>query len=345
MIGIQENLPLASWTTFGVGGKAMYFASAHCEDEVLETLDFIRRRQLPFFVLGGGSNLLVSDQGFPGFVLHIAIGGIEECREGSRAVFRAGAGVAWDSLVERAVLSNCAGVECLSGIPGSVGGTPVQNVGAYGQDVSETITRVEAIEIASARKVIFSREECGFQYRRSRFNRQDAGRYVITSVEYALTPGGAPKLAYADLKRHFADTAAPSLSAVRQAVLAIRRGKGMVYDEHDFDSHSAGSFFKNPVIAREEYERIAAASSVPVPHYDAPEGRVKLAAAWLIEQSGIARGFALGPAAVSRKHTLALVNRGGATAADIVRLKEHVEARVRERFAIQLHPEPVLLGF
>ncbi|MDR3764396.1 MAG: UDP-N-acetylmuramate dehydrogenase [Acidobacteriota bacterium] len=346
---IQENIPLASWTTLGVGGNAMYFAVAFAEDEVREALEFVQRRNVPFFVLGGGSNLLVSDRGFPGLVLRIAIGGIEPRQESSGVVFRAGAGVEWDSLVERTVAANCAGLECLSGIPGSVGGTPVQNVGAYGQEVASSIVRVEGVEIASARKVAFSREECGFHYRHSRFNQQDAGRYILTFVEYALRPGGEPQLAYTDLKRHFADTLAagarPSLAEVRQGVLEIRRRKGMVFDENDPDSHSAGSFFKNPVVSREEYARIAATSTVPVPHYDAPEGRIKLAAAWLIEQSGISRGFALGPAAVSGKHTLALTNRGGATATDIVRLKEHVEAQVLGRFGVQLQPEPVLLGF
>ena len=349
MIDIQENVPLATWTTFGVGGNARYFAVAFAEDEVPEALEFVQRHQLPFFVLGGGSNLLVSDNGFPGLVLRIAIGGIEQRQEGARTIFRAGAGVQWDDLVARTVDANCAGLECLSGIPGSVGGTPVQNVGAYGQDVSETIARVEAIEIASARKVVFSRQECGFHYRRSRFNQQDAGRYILTYVEYALQPGGVQRLAYADLKRRFATTleagATPSLEDVRQAVLDIRRGKGMVFDEADPDSHSAGSFFKNPVVSREEYERIAATSAIPVPHFDAPEGRVKLAAAWLIEQSGVPRGFTLGKAGISRKHTLALTNRGDATAADIVRLKEHVERCVQDRFGIPLQPEPVLLGF
>ncbi len=346
MIDIREHVPLASWTTLGVGGEALYFAVAFAEDEVLEALEFVRKSAVPFFVLGGGSNLLISDQGFPGLVLRIAIGGIEERREGDLAIFRAGAGEAWDDLVARSVAANCAGLECLSGIPGSVGGTPVQNVGAYGQEVAETIVRVEAVEVSIGKSVVFSREECSFHYRGSRFNSTDAGRYILTHVEFALRPNGTAKLAYADLKRHFESAdGAPSLSDVRQAVLDIRRRKGMVFDEDDPDSHSAGSFFKNPIVSREEYERISAASSTPVPHYDAAEGRIKLAAAWLIEQAGIARGFALGPAAISRKHTLALVNRGDATAADIVRLKEYVERRVHQRFGIQLRPEPVLLGF
>jgi UDP-N-acetylmuramate dehydrogenase len=229
-----------------------------------------------------------------------------------------------------------------------VGGTPVQNVGAYGQDVSETITRVRAIDTTTLGWVEFDREACGFHYRQSRFNGADKGRYILTRVEYALRPGGAPKIAYAELHRHFKaqpGCATPTLSQVRDAILEIRRTKGMLLDEHDADSRSAGSFFKNPVVSLAEYERIAAESTLPVPHFEAGAGRVKLAAAWLIEQSGVSKGFALGPAAISSKHTLALINLGGATAADVLRLKELVQQRVRERFSVELQPEPVMLGF
>ena len=244
---------------------------------------------------------------------------------------------------------NCAGVECLSGIPGSVGGTPVQNVGAYGQDVSESITRVRAIDATTLERVEFDREACGFRYRQSRFNGPDRGRYILTRVDYALRPGGEPKIAYAELQRYISGqsdgAAVPTLSQTREAVLLIRRTKGMVLDENDADSRSAGSFFKNPVVSLAEYERIAAASPVPVPHFEAGAGQVKLAAAWLIEQAGMSKGFALGPAGISSKHTLALVNLGGATAADILRLKELVQQRVRQRFSVELQPEPVMLGF
>jgi UDP-N-acetylmuramate dehydrogenase len=250
-------------------------------------------------------------------------------------------------------------VECLSGIPGSVGGTPVQNVGAYGQDVSETIVRVCAVDAATLEAVEFDSAECGFSYRQSRFNGagsvhwqdngQERGRYILTRVDYALLPGGKPKIAYEDLKRHFNNSeicdAEPSLTETREAVLTIRRAKGMVLDEKDADSRSAGSFFKNPVVSVAKYERIAASSELPVPHFEAGHGEVKLAAAWLIEQTGVAKGFALGPVAISSKHTLALTNRGGATASDVLRLKELVQQRVRERFGVELRPEPVMLGF
>jgi UDP-N-acetylmuramate dehydrogenase len=353
MMKIQENIRLAPYTTLQVGGNARYFAEPANEDEIVAALRWARSRSLPLFVLGGGSNLLVSDAGFHGLLLHMTLAGIDAADCGGKRIYSAGAGVNWDTFVARAVADNCAGVECLSGIPGSVGGTPVQNVGAYGQDVSETITRVCAINATTLERVEFDREACGFRYRQSRFNRRDLGRYILTRVDYALQPGGAPKIAYAELQRHFnaqpsaqcGAASTPTLAQTREAVLAIRRTKGMVLDENDADSRSAGSFFKNPVVSLADYERIAAASAVPVPHFEAGAGRVKLVAAWLIEQAGIEKGFALGTVAISSKHTLALINRGGATAADVLRLKELVQHRVRQRFAVELHPEPVMLGF
>jgi UDP-N-acetylmuramate dehydrogenase len=363
-MNIQENIPLAPYTTLQVGGNARYFAEPAGEEEIVEALLWARERSLPVFVLGGGSNLLVSDTGFDGLVLHITLGGIEfaehaagDCasQESGKRIYSVGAGVNWDTFVAHAVKDNCAGVECLSGIPGSVGGTPVQNVGAYGQDVSESIVRVQGIDSTTLEPVEFTCAECAFAYRKSRFNGPDLGRYILTRVDFALQPGGAPKIAYAELQRRFGvnpssadpggQSAAPTLAEVRQAVLEIRRAKGMVLDEEDADTRSAGSFFKNPVVSRAEYECIAAASPTAVPHFEAGAAQVKLAAAWLIEQAGIGKGFALGPAAISGKHTLALVNRSGATAADILRLKELVQQRVRERFGVELQPEPVMLGF
>ena len=383
---ILENIRLAPYTTLQVGGSARYFAEPADEDGIVEAVRWARGRSLPVFVLGGGSNLLVGDAGFNGLVLHMTLGGIDVSDGlskggpsdqsgvpgepsvgllGLKRIYSVGAGVDWDRFVARAVDDNCAGIECLSGIPGSVGGTPVQNVGAYGQDVSETIVRVRGIDATTLEAVEFDRAACGFAYRRSRFNasgnstsepgKSEQGRYILTRVDYALQPGGAPKIAYAELQRRFstysestgseADQPAPTLAQLRRAVLDVRRAKGMVLDSNDADSRSAGSFFKNPVVGRAEYERISAESAKAVPHFEAGEGQVKLLAAWLIEQAGIGKGFALGPAAISSKHTLALVNRGGATAADIVRLKELVQQRVRERFGVELQQEPVMLGF
>ncbi len=353
MIEIRENIRLAPYTTLKVGGDARYFAEAANDDDVIEAVRWAREQSLPVFVLGGGSNLLVSDAGFQGLVLHMSIDGIESHDDGGKRIFSVGAGVEWDTFVARAVEENCAGVECLSGIPGTVGGTPIQNVGAYGQDVSETIVRVCAVDATTLKRVAFDNSACGFSYRQSRFNGSEAGHYIVTRVDFALQPGGTPRIAYADLKRHFSATAIdaattaihPALSEVREAVLTIRRAKGMVLDEDDADSCSAGSFFKNPVVTLAVYERIAANSAVPVPHFDASPGHMKLAAAWLIEQAGIAKGFVLGPVAISSKHTLALINCGGATAADLLRMKDFVQQQVYRRFAVELLPEPVMLGF
>jgi UDP-N-acetylmuramate dehydrogenase len=349
MIEIRENIRLAPYTTLRVGGNARYFAEAANPEDVIEAVQWARSRALPVFVLGGGSNLLVSDAGFHGLVLRMGIGGISSRSLDGQQIFSVGAGVDWDSFVARAVKDDCAGVECLSGIPGTVGGTPIQNVGAYGQDVSETIVQVSAIDTTTLERVTFDKAACGFSYRQSRFNGSEPRHHIVTRVDYALQPCGTPKLVYSDLKRHFSDRSAdhaiPALSEVRDAVLAIRRAKGMVLDEDDVDSRSAGSFFKNPVVSLAVYEQVAASSSVPVPHFDASPGHVKLAAAWLIEQAGIGKGFVLGPVAISSKHTLALINRGGATAADLLQMKEYVQQQVRLRFAVELLPEPVMLGF
>ncbi len=348
MIDIRENVRLAPYTTLQVGGDARYFAEPENEDAVIEALRWAQQRALPVFVLGGGSNLLVSDTGFDGLVMHICIRGVEAQDVGGQRIYAAGAGVEWDTLVAQAVVGNCAGVECLSGIPGTVGGTPVQNVGAYGQEVSATIVRVHGIEVSICKRIEFDHAACDFHYRQSRFNGADLGRYILTRVDFALHPGGTPKIAYADLKRHFDHLSPrhhPSLSEVREAVLAIRRAKGMVLDENDLDSRSAGSFFKNPVVDHAAFERITRGSAVPVPHFDAGAEMIKLPAAWLIEQAGVSRGFTLGPVSISSKHTLALINRGGASAADVLRMKSFVQRRVHERFGVDLLPEPVMLGF
>ncbi|HEX3471010.1 MAG TPA: UDP-N-acetylmuramate dehydrogenase [Silvibacterium sp.] len=336
----REHVPLASYTTFQIGGPARWFAEASTEDDILEAIDFARIRSLPLFVLGGGSNLLVSDEGFPGLVLRIALKGIEQQSE----TFRVAAGEDWDGFVSHAIGSNYAGIECLAGIPGTVGGTPVQNVGAYGQEVAETIVAVRVIDLISLRIEDLSPQACGFSYRRSIFNSSERGRYIVTRVDYALKKDGRARVAYADLKKHFAGAAEPSLADVSTAVRSIRRQKGMLIVPGDPDCRSAGSFFKNPVVDADQYSRIAAAFPAPVPHYPAPQGQMKLPAAWLVEQAGFHRGYALGPAGISSRHTLALINRGDAKAADILALRDQVIAAVERKFGIRLEPEPVFLG-
>ncbi len=348
---IQENMPLAPLTTLQVGGWARYFAEAKREDEIREAVDFAKTRDLPLFVLGGGSNLVVADSGWPGLALKISLGGIgspnTKNAAGTAVLFSVGAGVNWDDFVAQAVAQNCAGVECLSGIPGSAGGTPVQNVGAYGQEVSETIESVRALDLKEDRIAILPNPACGFRYRSSIFNGAERGRYIILRVNYRLKRGGAPALKYSDLQNHFAGRK-PSLVETRDAVRAIRRSKGMLIVPGDEDCRSAGSFFKNPALSEAEFQELsarAAAQGMEITSYPALEAQRKVSAAWLVEHAGFSRGYSEGPAGISRKHALALINRGNATATDILRLKDAIQQGVRNTWGILLEPEPVFVGF
>jgi UDP-N-acetylmuramate dehydrogenase len=336
----RQQVPLAPYTTFKIGGPARWFAEATGEEEILEAVNFARARQLPLFVLGGGSNLLVADEGFPGLVLHIASKGIEQQAD----TFRVAAGESWDEFVTHAVTKNYAGIECLAGIPGTVGGTPVQNVGAYGQEVAETIAAVRVLDLTTLRFEELSPKACGFAYRRSIFNSTERGRYIVTRTDYTLVNNGAPRIAYADLKKHFAENAQPSLAEVSAAVRKIRHQKGMLIVPGDPDCMSAGSFFKNPVISADHYAGIAAQFSAEVPHYPALDGTIKLPAAWLLDQAGFHKGFTLGMAGISSRHTLALINQGQARAADVLALRDRIIAEVEAKFQIRLEPEPVWLG-
>jgi UDP-N-acetylmuramate dehydrogenase len=346
---VRERVPLAPLTTLGVGGPARYFAEAHNESDVREAVEFARSCDLPLFVLGGGSNLLVADSGFDGLVLKIALRGIDRTAEGDNMIFKVAAGEEWDSFVARAVDDNCAGVECLSGIPGSVGGTPVQNVGAYGQEVSETIREVDALDRQSMQSRTFSSAECGFGYRTSIFNTTMRDRYIILRVTFSLRPGGKAAIRYRDLQTAFSQPASePTLLQVRNAVRDIRRSKAMLLVPGDEDVRSAGSFFKNPIIPQHQFEDLEASlrsRGLTLPSYAASDSHRKLPAAWLVENAGFAKGYSRGAAGISRRHALAIVNRGGATAADIIGLKDEIQARVLAEFGIQLQPEPVLLGF
>lgn len=342
----QENVVLAPYTTFKIGGPARWFAEAVVEEDLTEGLGFARDHHLPIFVLGGGSNLLVSDQGFPGLVLHVVLKGMERSQAGGRVRFRVAAGEIWDEFVAEAVASDCAGVECLSGIPGSVGGTPVQNVGAYGQEVSQSIVSVRALDRNSLEFVELGNADCAFGYRSSAFNSTLPGRYILTQVEFALEQHGRPSLRYEDLKRAM-DGREPTLKEARSAVRAIRRRKGMLIVEEDPDSRSAGSFFHNPVIPAEQLGRLAVAAGIEpdrVPHYPAGAGRVKVAAAWLLEHSGFQKGYVMGRAGISTRHSLALINRQGATASEILALRDQIRAAVEARFGIYLEMEPVSVG-
>jgi UDP-N-acetylmuramate dehydrogenase len=346
---ITENVPLAPLTTLKVGGPARYFVEATTIAEVSEAVGFSQSRGLPLFVLGGGSNLVIADAGWPGLVLKIGITGINHRHGHDQVVFEAGAGEDWDKFVGIVVAHNIAGLECLSGIPGLVGATPVQNVGAYGQEVATTIESVLALDIRDGQLHELCNEACGFSYRTSIFNTTERGRYIILQVNYVLKHGGDAFIAYADLKKYFAGwSEKPTLANVRDAVRKIRAGKGMLITAGDDDCRSAGSFFKNPILSADEYEKLtarAAAKNLQIPSYPALDAQKKVSAAWLVEHSGFSRGYGDGSVGISRKHALAIVNRGNATAGDILNFKQDIQQRVAEIWGIFLEPEPVFVGF
>jgi UDP-N-acetylmuramate dehydrogenase len=342
---MEENISLAPLTTLCVGGRARYLARIATREGLLAAVDFAHDEELPLFVLGGGSNVLAADRGFPGVVLRMEMAGPPTFEDGPEAVTcRVAAGVDWDAFVFAVCERGLSGVECLAGIPGLVGGTPVQNVGAYGQEVAETIVAVRALDMEAMSFVSLSAAECGFGYRRSIFNTTVRGRYIVTRVTFRFAKSHGVELKYAELQRHF-EGRTPTPMEVYHAVREIRHGKGMLLVEGDPDCRSAGSFFKNPVVPEAAFASIAKEFvDSEVPHWDSGAGKVKLAAAWLVEQAGFHKGFAMGRAGISSKHTLAVVNLGGATAEEIAALRDTVRRGVDERFGIRLEQEPVALG-
>lgn len=339
---ILDGVPLAPLTTLGIGGPARHYTRIGASEQLAWALAWARERDLEVLVLGGGSNLLIGDGGFPGLVVHVVIDGVEYAVAGGSTEVTAGAGESWDGLVAAVVGRGLGGVECLSGIPGFVGATPIQNVGAYGQEVAETIVRVDVVDRNTAEVLSIANSECAFGYRDSRFKQADRDRYIVTSVTYRLENDGAPAIRYPELRRHLEATGVeqPSLGAVREAVRAIRRRKSMVVDTADPDSHSAGSFFTNPIVTSEVADRIGIEG---MPRYPAGD-HVKLSAAWLIGQAGFARGHVAGNVGLSTKHTLAIVNRGGGTAREVVALADEIRLRVNDRFGVELVPEPVFVN-
>ena len=333
-------------TTLGVGGAAAYFVRARSEEEIAAAFAFAQVENLPVFVLGGGSNIVVSDEGFGGVVVQAGLKGLGFEETGDDVVrLTAAAGEDWDTVVEECVGRNLAGFECLSGIPGSVGGTPVQNVGAYGQEVSETIVSVRCFDRGSGGFVELTDHECGFAYRTSIFNTSHRDRYVVISVTFDMKRGGNPRVSYKDLKERF-DGRVPTLAETREAVLEIRRKKSMVIDAADPNSRSAGSFFKNPIIGAADVNKVAELAGVDaVPTFPAGDGRVKVPAAWLIEQAGFQKGYKLGRAGISANHSLAIVNFGEATSMEVILLKDEIQTAVEARFGITLQPEPIFVGF
>ena len=341
---------LAGHTTLRLGGPARAFATAATEDDLIARVRSADAAGEPLLVLGGGSNLVVADAGFPGTVVHVATTGIGPAGPAGLTV---AAGEDWDPLVAACVDEGLAGLECLSGIPGLAGATPIQNVGAYGQEVAQTVTSVRVYDRVDGQVRDLATADCGFGYRSSVFKRSLApgsvtGRFVVLRVTFALV---ADKLSmpvrYPELARALGvdpGGRAP-LAEVRAAVLGLRRGKGMVLDPGDPDTRSAGSFFLNPVLTTGQFAALERAAGPGVPHYPAGPGQLKVPAAWLIERAGFGRGYQHpGGARISAKHTLALVNPGGASTASLLALAREIRDTVRGRFGVELACEPVLVG-
>jgi len=349
-----SQVALSGYTTLGLGGPARRFVPAGTEDGVIAAVRDADRRGEPLLVLGGGSNLVISDDGFDGTVVQVATRGVQvEAGDGPAVTVTAAAGENWDALVGRCVSAGLSGVECLAGIPGLVGATPIQNVGAYGQEVAGTLVAVRGYDRVSGEVAELAAADCGFGYRTSRFKR-DPGRFVVLTVTFALSrdPMSRP-VGYAELARRL-DVAVGErvpLASARAAVLGLRRGKGMVIDPADPDTRSAGSFFTNPVLTAGQYAAVQQAArarlgaGASVPRYPADDGLVKVPAAWLIERAGFTRGFpGESTVRISSKHTLALVNAGGGSTKALLELAAQIRDGVRAAFGVGLVPEPVLVG-
>jgi UDP-N-acetylmuramate dehydrogenase len=341
----RVGVPLAPLTTLRIGGPAATMVEAEREADVEAVALDAGRRGDAIFVLGEGSNVVVGDEGVSGLTLRMKLRGLDARREGHRVIVEVAAGESWDALVARAADEGWRGLECMSGIPGLVGGTPIQNVGAYGQEVADTVTRVRAFDRASGSFVELDRDACRFGYRASVFKRSE--RWIVTSVRFELEAGeSSSPLRYAELLGALGvpEGATAPLARVRETVLALRRGKGMVLDAGDPDSVSAGSFFVNPVVEASLLSRVEARTGEKMPRHAVGGGRFKLAAAWLVERAGFPRGWGEGRVGVSRKHALALVNRGGASARELLAVARTIRDGVHRRFGVELEPEPVMVG-
>ncbi len=339
---LQEQVPLAAWTTIGLGGPARYFASCASVEALRTALAWARARGLRVHVLGGGSNTVFADEGFDGLVVHVALRGLSFAEEGDAVRVSAAGGEPWDAVVTASVARGLSGIEALAGIPGSAGATPVQNVGAYGQEVAQTLVSLRALDRLSGEEVTLPASACGFGYRRSRFKLADRERYIITEVSLRLQPRETVEVRYAELARALAERGLrPTPAAVRETVLALRRAKSMVVDPTHEHTRSCGSFFTNPVVTPEHYEALRAAYP-DLPAYPSADG-VKLVAAWLIERAGFARGTRRGGVGLSPHHALALVNYGG-NSAELRAFAAEIQAAVQARFGVWLEIEPVMVA-
>lgn len=349
----RAEVPLAEFTTIHLGGNAQYFIICRTLDEVISAVSFFQTTGFPLVILGGGSNVIFPDRGFRGLVLKIDLKGIQLKDDGDSTIISAEAGETWDEIVKLSVEKDLAGIECLSGIPGSVGATPIQNVGAYGQEVKDTIVSVKALDRTSLELVEFTPADCRFGYRRSRFKFEDRNRFVVVEVSLRLVKSGEPTLKYPEL-RDYVESGMPAskgktgqskLGMVRDAVLALRRKKSMLIDPGDPNTRSVGSFFVNPVLSRDDHEkfleRLKRSGLGPAPSYRNGEG-IKVPAAWLVENAGFRKGQRKGGVGISSNHALALVNYSGTTR-ELLALAVDIEKAVRDKFGIKLDREAVVV--
>lgn len=347
-----QNVPLAQHTTLALGGPAQFFATATNLQQLQELCKWAKQQGLPVLPLGGGSNLVVADKGVSGLVLQVGLQGFSVQRDGDCILLEVAAGETLDQVVELAVDEGWAGLECLSGIPGTVGATPVQNVGAYGQEIAHQILWVEVFHCSRLRLCRLTPQACAFSYRESRFRRSQ-NPWIITRVAFRLTPGGAPTISYPELKLLLGKSSSPpSLGLVRQAVLELRRSKGMVLVEGQPTGRSVGSFFKNPVLPQEAFTgllaRIWGQGILPhpelPPHYPMAT-QVKVPAAWLVEKAGFPRGLRWGKVGISPLHALSLLHYGGGSTHELLALASAIQVKVEQTFQVLLEPEPVFWGF
>lgn len=351
---ILENIALASYTTLGLGGAAKYFSACSSLGALQESFEFARQRNLRMHILAGGSNTIFSDHGFNGLIVKIDLNGISFAEDGNDILVTAKAGEQWETVVTMCVAQGYAGIECLSGIPGSVGATPIQNVGAYGQEVKDTIESVKTLERSTLSERIFRNAECGFSYRTSRFKTQDAGNHIVTEVTFRLQKNGRPTINYPEVKKSVEQSiplstladGRESLEAVRGVVLSLRKKKSMVIDPYDPNTRSVGSFFTNPVVDGNRFTAVISQWRKTGDGSDVPsfpfENNKKIPAAWLIEKSGFQKGYSKNGAGISENHTLALVNRGGTTAA-LLSLAKEIQDGVEKKFGLRLELEPVVI--
>jgi UDP-N-acetylmuramate dehydrogenase len=351
-LAIRDDVPLAPLTTLELGGRARHYCDATDDHTLIEALRWAEGRGLPALVLGGGSNLVIADEGFAGLAVRVATRGrtYADAADGT-VVLTAAAGEPWDEVVAETVARDLTGLECLSGIPGLVGATPIQNVGAYGQEVADTIRFVRVVDRRTWAIRDLPPETCGFAYRDSAFKR-DPDRFAVLAVGFALRPGAPPTLRYRELADALAGTPRPTLADARRTVLELRRRKSMVIVPDDANRRSVGSFFTNPVVSATEAAAVAAravasgtvALEAEMPRWPAPGGTVKLSAGWLIERAGIAKGLRRGTVGISSAHALALVHHGGGSTVALIALALEVRDAVHVRFGVTLAPEPTLIG-